>query len=282
MEKSQWNLMDLQSDLALEERERFLGDGGEIPGVELYEWEKQERKIRLTEVIVKDEDGAKAMGKPIGTYITIEVSQLLEKDELFQQSVIKELAEQIQGLLERHDKTDASVLVIGLGNADATPDSLGPRVLERVQVTRQFLLEFGHEFCEKHGYPVISGLIPGVMGKTGMETAEIIRGVVNETKPEVLIVVDALAARSAHRLGVTIQLSDTGIRPGSGVGNHRGSLTEADLGIPVLAIGVPTVIRTSVLIDSVKEPMFVTPHNIDEQVECLSSIISDAIYEALF
>ena len=293
-----WDDGKIRTDLALEARESFPGDGGEIRGVELQEWKSSNEKIAFTEVIIKDQDGAETMGKPIGTYLTLEAAELAEKDDDFHRDVVGELAKQIQKLLQKRGVMKstgvsfcaASVLVIGLGNIDATPDSLGPRVLENLQVTRYLSLEYGKEFCERNGYPILSGLTPGVMAQTGMETAEIVRGVVRETKPDALIVVDALAARNAKRLGTTIQLSDTGIHPGSGVGNHRNGLTEEVLHIPVFAIGVPTVISIETMVhDAVGGaaelqigPMFVTPHDIDERVKTLSYTISEAIHEALF
>ena len=273
------NRFGVRTDLALEEQERFQEDDVEIQGVELYEWERKQEGIRLSQVIIKNEEGAAAMGKPIGHYLTLEAPGLAEKDDDFHKEVTQSLAEQILELLKLHHVENSPILVVGLGNQDATPDALGPKVLEHLQVTRHLCLEYGKEFCEKHGYPILSGLTPGVMAQTGMETAEIIKGVIKETRPGVLIVVDALAARSVQRLGVTIQLADTGIHPGSGVGNHRNALTEEALGIPVLALGVPTVIELS---EPEFGPMYVTPHNIDERVEMLSYTISEAIHEALF
>lgn len=269
----------IRTDLALEEQERFQEDNVEISGVELHEWEHKQEGIRLSQVIIKNEEGARTMGKPVGHYLTLEAPRLAEKDDDFHKEVTQTLSEQILELLKLHHVENSSILVVGLGNQDATPDALGPKVLEHLQVTRHLCLEYGNEFCEKHGYPVLSGLTPGVMAQTGMETAEIIKGVIKETRPGVVIVVDALAARSVQRLGVTIQLADTGIHPGSGVGNHRNALTEEALGIPVLALGVPTVIELS---EPEFGPMYVTPHNIDERVEMLSYTISEAIHEALF
>ena len=269
----------VRTDLALEEQERFQEERVEIRGVEVHEWEQEQEGIRISQVIVKTEEGAAAMGKPVGRYLTLEAPRLAEKDNDFHKEVTTSLSEQILELLKLHHVEKTSILVVGLGNQNATPDALGPKVLEHLQVTRQLSLEYGKEFCEKQGYPILSGLTPGVMAQTGMETAEIIKGVIKETCPGVVIVVDALAARSVQRLGVTIQLADTGIHPGSGVGNHRNSLTEDVLGIPVLALGVPTVVEIS-------EPefgsMYVTPHDIDERVEMLSYTISEAIHEALF
>ena len=269
----------VRTDLALEEQERFQEERVEIRGVEVHEWEQEQEGIRISQVIVKTEEGAAAMGKPVGRYLTLEAPRLAEKDNDFHKEVTKSLSKQILELLKLHEVEKTSILVVGLGNQNATPDALGPKVLEHLQVTRQLSLEYGKEFCEKHGYPILSGLTPGVMAQTGMETAEIIKGVIKETCPGVVIVVDALAARSVQRLGVTIQLADTGIHPGSGVGNHRNSLTEDVLGIPVFAIGVPTVIEIS---EPEFGPMYVTPHDIDERVEMLSYTISEAIHEALF
>ncbi|MBR0306543.1 MAG: GPR endopeptidase, partial [Lachnospiraceae bacterium] len=253
----------VRTDLALEEQERFQEERVEIRGVEVHEWEQEQEGIRISQVIVKTEEGAAAMGKPVGRYLTLEAPRLAEKDNDFHKEVTKSLSEQILELLKLHHVEKTSILVVGLGNQNATPDALGPKVLEHLQVTRQLSLEYGKEFCEKHGYPILSGLTPGVMAQTGMETAEIIKGVIKETCPGVVIVVDALAARSVQRLGVTIQLADTGIHPGSGVGNHRNSLTEDVLGIPVLALGVPTVVEIS---EPEFGPMYVTPHDIDERV----------------
>jgi len=265
--------MGIRTDLALEEHERFPGDGGEIAGVELHVETEKNLNLHLTEVIIKTEEGAKTMGKPVGVYLTLEAPELAEKDEDYHREVSEKLAEYLKELMKDR-KTDGGILIVGLGNAEATPDSLGPRVLDHIQVTRHLLTEYGADFCMKKGYPVLSGIVPGVMAKTGMESAEIIRGIVRETKPDAVLVVDALAARSADRLAVTIQLTDTGIHPGSGVGNHRNGLTKETLGIPVFALGVPTVIQY--------DSMFVTPHDIDERVEMLSYTISEAIHIALF
>lgn len=316
----------VRTDLALEEKESFPGDGGEIPGVVLREWEEKKSGVRLTEVVIKNKEGEEAMGKPAGTYLTLEASNLAVKDEDYHKEVAGELAARIRGLMKQRGiirgGVTPSVLVVGLGNPDATPDSLGPRVLEHLRMTRHLGLEYGKEFLKENGYPALSGMVPGVMAQTGMETAEIIKGIIRETAPEAVLVVDALAARSVKRLGVTIQLSDTGIHPGSGVGNHRNCLTEESLGVPVFALGVPTVVGAAAIVhdtvgamvevlkqekategygdylsslkpedqyELIREllepqfgPMYVTPHNIDERVEMLSYTISEAIHGALF
>ena len=314
----------VRTDLALEEREKAGKSGSKIPGIRVREWEKKESGILVTEVVVCDERGDSALGKPVGTYLTLEAASLARKDEDYHREVAEKLAELLQGLFADHgleeEKTGRSVrtLVVGLGNPEVTPDALGPKVLEHLQATRHLEMEYGENFCRKHGYPVLSGITPGVMAQTGMETAEIVRGVVQETEPDAVIVVDSLAARSAGRLGATVQLSDTGIQPGSGVGNHRSGLTQDTLGIPVFAIGIPMVIGAAAIVyDTVGAmteilngkremrdlripkaeesyelvrkllkpelgPMYVTPHDIDERVAFLSFTISEAIHGALF
>ena len=213
------------------------------------------------------------MGKPVGLYLTLEAPSLAKKDEDYHRDVSEELAELLRKLFEEHgldrDRMGRPVrtLVVGLGNPEATPDSLGPKVLEHLQATRHLELEYGVDFCRKHGYPVLSGITPGVMAQTGMETAEIVRGIVQETEPDAVIVVDALAARSAGRLGVTVQLSDTGIQPGSGVGNHRSGLTEETLGIPVFAIGIPMVVGAAAIVyDTVGAMTEVLREQIDDGI----------------
>ena len=242
----------VRTDLALEEREKV--QGSEIPGIRVREWEKADSGIRVTEVAVRDERGEEVLGKPVGVYLTVEAASLAKKDDDYHREVSEELAELLRGMFEEHGLEaermgrPVRTLVVGLGNPEATPDALGPKVLEHLQATRHLEMEYGADFCRKHGYPVLSGITPGVMAQTGMETAEIVKGIVRETEPDAVIVVDALAARSAGRLGVTVQLSDTGIQPGSGVGNHRSGLTEETLGIPVFAIGIPMVVGAAAIV----------------------------------
>ncbi len=247
-------MFEIRTDLAVEEREGVPGDGGEIHGVALREWRRAASRIKLTEVMIKDEDGARAMGKPMGSYVTLEAGNLKYVDEDYHREVSEELAQQLQRMIgelrERGHlpKTDPlHVLVAGLGNASVTPDALGPQVVGNLRVSRK-LYEVQGLAPESREGAVISGIVPGVMAQTGMETAEIMKGIIHETKPDLVIAIDALAARSIRRLGTTIQLTNTGIHPGSGVGNHRHSLTVDSLGIPVLAIGVPTVVSAAAIV----------------------------------
>lgn len=303
----------VRTDLAVEERERFPGDGRECSGVSLREWREEKSYVKFSEVKILDSHGAEIMGKPRGTYLTLEAGQLAQKDEDYHAEVSEALGNYMRQMIQNLNRKSANILVVGLGNPFVTPDALGPKVLNHIQVTRHL---------GKTEEPVLSGIVPGVMAQTGMETAEIIKGVIRETHPDLLIVIDALAARSIRRLGTTIQLTDTGIHPGSGVGNHRHSLTQESLGIPVLAIGVPTVVGTAAivqdtvdtmirvltdnletkrvgefiqdmppeeqycLIQELLEPefgsLYVTPPNIDEMIEMLSYTISEGIHRAVF
>ena len=210
----------VRTDLALEEGERIRESGVEIHGVILEEETRPETGILVTRVKIETKNGAKIMGKPIGTYVTLEAGQLGNDEEEYQQEVAKELSMQLQKLIPDLE-TEKSVLVVGLGNRQVTADALGPRVADRLFINRHIILEFGAAAYNRKKMNRVSCLVPGVMAQTGMESAEIVRGVVKETKPDLVLVVDALAARSTKRLNRTFQISDAGIYPGSGVGNHR-------------------------------------------------------------
>jgi spore protease len=227
-------VLGIRTDLALEARELYKER--EIPGVSIRE--EGEEGIKITRVKILDERGEKAMGKPVGDYITIEAPGLLERDLDLEERVAKVLANIISELAQL--KKDSHVLVVGLGNWNVTPDALGPRVVSNIVVTRHLKeyapLQFGDEIRS------VSAFSPGVLGITGIETAEILKGVVDRVKPDLVITIDALASRRLERLSTTIQISNTGISPGSGVGNRRLSITSESLGVPVIAIGVPTVV----------------------------------------
>ena len=275
--------MKVRTDLALEERESFDGSGVEIHGVEVEESCDEERDVRLTRVKIVSERGAREMGKSRGTYLTLEAPGLASPDEDYH----REVSEMIADLLRELTGTAESVLVAGLGNRDVTPDALGPQAVSNLMITMHLIREYGREMMGMDGCCVVSGIVPGVMAQTGMETSEILQGIIEETRPDLLIVIDALAARSTRRLGRTVQITDTGIQPGSGVGNHRGSLTKESLGIPVIAIGVPTVVEAAAIVydaqgNCEKMPphlngMFVTPKNIDEMIKQLSFTLSEAL-----
>ena len=278
----------VRTDLALEERERFEEDV-EIRGVAIEEQYDEKNDIRVTKVSIETENGAKAMGKPVGTYITLEAPRLSEPDEGYHREVSEKLAKYLCSLMGT--KEEKSVLVVGLGNRDVTPDALGPEVVENLKITRHVVREYGRAAFGKEKVHLVSGIVPGVMAQTGMETLEIIRGVVEETAPDLVVAVDALAARSSRRLNRTIQISDAGIHPGSGVGNHRNSLTRETTGVPVVAIGVPTVVDAATIVYDATggreailpnlNSMFVTPKDIDETIKRLSFTIAEALNLAL-
>ena len=295
---------NIRTDLALEEKERFESDQVEVQGVVLEEEYDKEREIRVTTVRIETENGAKTMGKPVGTYLTIEAPNLSSPDEGIHREVSEELAKYLIEVMEKiipESEHDKEVLVIGLGNRQATPDALGPYVADNLNVTRHIVKEYGKYAAPEEMNCVVSAIVPGVMAQTGMETLEIVRGVVSETKPDLVIAVDALAARSTTRLNRTIQITDTGISPGSGVGNHREGLNEENLSVRVIGIGVPTVVDAATIVhDSMAEllealeedeqkefleemispklyTMFVTPKDVDETVRYLSFTISEGL-----
>ena len=262
------------------------------------------------------------MGKPVGTYITLEAPNMSSPDEGYHAEISEALAGHLRGLLKQMAGEQASVLVVGLGNREVTPDALGPEVVGNLQVTRHMIRVYGRISTELQHACEVSAIVPGVMAQTGMETLEIIKGVVDETNPQLVIVIDALAARSTKRLNRTIQITDTGINPGSGVGNHRNAINAETIGVPVIAIGVPTVVDAATIVNDTMEElveeldrsegmqqlggalgtldhaekqelirelissqlntMFVTPKDIDETVKYLSYMISESLNQVLF
>lgn len=274
----------IRTDLALESKERLEAEKNEMRGVIFEEHFDEKRNVTITKVTIETENGAKAIGKPVGTYLTLEAPDMAVPDEGSHREVSEVLAEQLRALVKENIE---SVLVVGLGNREVTPDALGPEVIGNLYITRHILREYGEYAFPDKKVAAISGIVPGVMAQTGMETLEIIKGIIGETSPQLVIAIDALAARSVKRLGRTIQIADTGINPGSGVGNHRKGLNKETLGVPVVAIGVPLVVDAATIVydacqDADKIPngivgMFVTPKNIDEMVKSLSYTISEAL-----
>ena len=289
----------IRTDLALETTERFAEENAEIRGVEVHEEYDEEKDVRTTVVKIVTENGAKSMGRPQGTYITIEAPELSTQDEDYHREISEEISTHLRKLIDL--KKEKSVLVVGLGNAAITADALGPQVVDNLLMTRHIIKEYGLCGIKHEKMHRISGIAPGVMAQTGMETAEIVQGIVSETKPDVVVAIDALAARSVRRLSRTIQITDTGIHPGSGVGNHRNGLTEENLQVKVIGIGVPTVVDAATivhdsmahLLDTLEETeqkefldemiapnlysMFVTPKDVDETIKYLSFTISEGL-----
>jgi len=230
--------IDARTDLALEATDILRGQvGGEIPGVQVNE-EKRDG-ITITRVRVLDERGERAIGKVKGTYVTIEAPDLRKRNRELQEQVARVIGRELQGMLP--PGIDYLALVVGLGNWKATPDALGPRVVNNILVTRHLQDYVPQDL--KGGLRPVAAIAPGVLGTTGIETGEVIRGVVDRIRPGAVVAIDALAARSVKRIMTTIQIADSGIHPGSGVGTKRTGITRETLGVPVIAIGVPTVVH---------------------------------------
>ena len=317
---------NIYTDLAVElheivcKQKEQVKEEYEIEGVALSV-AKYSEEIKITTVDVIDEKGQKEIGKPIGKYITIESRSLKENDVENHEKVIKVIASNLPKLYNVNK--DTKVLIVGLGNASVTPDALGPKVVDKVLVTRHIPEEYLPQKFEdsSHSLCCVSAVSPSVMGRTGIETAEIIKGIVERTKPDLVIAIDALASRATSRINSTIQMSNTGVSPGTGMGNKRMQLNKSTLGVPVLAIGVPTVVDAATLINDslsamiedlvdlspqdsdfyrmlnqmgienryplIKEllgentNMFVTPKEVDSVVERLSNVIANGINIAL-
>lgn len=282
--------LTVRTDLALEARESIEEKDTSLHGVSVEEAYDEASEVRITKVMIETKNGAKALGKPMGTYITLEAPNMTEPEEDYHQEISEILARELKSVLPDPDR-EQSILVVGLGNREVTADSLGPNVVDNLFVNRHIVLEYGKVAYNCSKMHLVSSLIPGVMAKTGMESAEIIKGVIAETKPDVVIAIDALAARSTKRLNRTIQITNTGIHPGSGVGNHRNAITQESLHIPVIALGVPTVVDAATIVgDAMGERpatlkelnnMYVTTKDVDLQIRQISHILCDGINKAL-
>lgn len=243
---------NIHTDLALEDKERFESDNVEVQGVVLEEDYDEEKELRITKVKIETENGAKIMKKPVGTYLTIEAPNMLVPDEECHKEIAKEIAKHLKEMIPVK-KDEYSALILGLGNRQVTPDALGPYVAEHLIITRHIIREYGKYAMAEENLPMISAIVPGVMAQTGMESAEIVKGIVKETTPDFVVAIDALAARNTKRLNRTIQITDTGISPGAGVGNHRSGINKDTLGVPVIAIGVPTVVDAATIVNDTME-----------------------------
>lgn len=229
-------------DMAVEAHEILRGESDtEIPGVRMTEREFEHATV--TTIEIETEQGVEEMGRPRGTYITIDAPEIRENNYSIHHEISEILANQLVDIMNLQE--NASILLVGLGNWNATPDALGPQVIDKSLVTRH-LFQYSPE--ELHGkLRKVSAIAPGVLGITGIETAEIIRGIVQYVKPDLVIAIDALAAGSLERIGTSIQISNTGISPGSGVGNRRIGINEETLGCKVVAIGLPTVVNAAII-----------------------------------
>ena len=295
-------MRQIRTDLAMES---FGAHGADhLPGVEISTWEAGD--VHITEVKVGPGEGAQLLGKAPGSYLTLELDGEAQRAVEARRAMATLLGEELGRLVPEMD--GRPVMVIGLGNRWVTPDALGPKTVERTLVTRHIFRELPDAVDERMG-PVCA-IAPGVLGVTGVETQEVVKGLVAQVQPRCIIAIDALAARATGRVGCTIQLTDTGIQPGSGVGNHRSALTQEALGVKVLALGVPTVVYAATVardalellarqsgmeegheeaLDALGEQVFdgalgemiVTPREIDQLIEDVSGMLASGINQAL-
>lgn len=256
---------EIYTDLALEERERYERNV-EIPGVVLEKKNIESLGMTITKMVIQDKNGAEAMGKPEGTYITMESRMFMNVEEVYKKineennesdinrlvqkmddGLSKVIFREIQKIIKHLKKSKGKILVVGLGNEKATPDALGPVTVERIIIKDN-----------------VTCIAPGVLAQTGMETYKIVKGIVREEKPDLIIAIDSLAARNTSRVATTVQITDTGITPGSGIGNHRMGLNKETLGIPVIAIGAPMVVNSVTIVHDTMEQIFALFKNFEE------------------
>lgn len=292
-----------RTDLAVELREDFSEDDERLKGVTVKEEYYKHRNVHVSTVRITDAAGAEAMGRGIGTYITVEAKGLAEGEERLRRFVAETLSEQLLLLMKEANIAAKEILVVGLGNREATPDALGPMAVDELVVTRHLILQLGEEFRKKYHLTSFCALAAGVLAQTGMESGEVIKSVVEELHPDIVIAIDALASRSTGRLGTTVQITDTGIYPGAGIGNNRQALNKDTLGVPVIAVGVPTVVDAATILrermgaylrkkgvpeaeceeilteagEGDGQVLFVTPKGIDELVRRAGETVAEAI-----
>ena len=242
-------MYNFRTDLASERRDIFAKANqvkGQIDGIE-SETEEINDKLKVERVKIINSNGEKSIGKPMGNYVTIDVKKLKVATDEEIEKASEVLANELRKIIDCNVDKDGEILVVGLGNLYVTPDSLGPKVINEIEVTRH-IIKYLPQYVEE-GTRAVSAVSPGVLGTTGIETVEILKGIVDNVHPKLLIVIDALASRNIERISSTIQISDTGIVPGAGVGNKRQEISKNTLGIPVVAIGIPTVVESAVIVN---------------------------------
>lgn len=307
-------MVNFRTDMAVERNDMYKKQNGPIDGVEVQNEEKE--NIKITRVKITNEEGEKALNKPKGNYITLDIKNIKTIDNEQIEKISDNLAEELRNIIKEHISDTEDILIVGLGNLYVTPDALGPKVVPEIEITRH-ILEYMPKAMPEDTRPV-SAISPGVLGTTGIETMEILKGIVENVKPKMLIVIDALATRSIERISSSIQIADTGIVPGAGVNNTRKEISQKTLGIPVIALGIPTVVDlasiTNDCIDlfienlqqkamsndylnklreqdnyeEIKEAlvpkdynMIVTPKEIDKLIENMSKIVANGINMAM-
>lgn len=310
-------MYNFRTDMAVERTDIYKKVNNiqkDINGIEAEN--ELQKDIEISRVKITNEEGEKALAKPIGNYITLDVKNMKIADDEKIEEIAEAVANELRDVIGKHIKDTEDILVVGLGNLEVTPDSLGPKVISNIEITRH-ILEYMPKLMPEDTRPV-SAISPGVLGTTGIETMEILKGIVENIKPKLLIVIDALAARSIERISSSIQIADTGIVPGAGVDNKRKEISQKTLGIPVIALGIPMVVDLASITndcinlfienlqqkamsneylnelkekdnyEEIKEAliprdynMIVTPKEIDILIENMSKIVSKGINKAL-
>lgn len=274
-------MYNFRTDLASERREIYQKANNlsnEIDGIESTKEEINEN-IKVERVKITNEDGEKAIGKPLGNYITIDVKKLKIAQEEEIKKAAETLSNELKKIIDTHIDKQGEILVVGLGNIYVTPDSLGPKVINEIEVTRH-IINYLPQYVEE-GTRMVSAISPGVLGTTGIETVEILKGIVDNIHPKLVIVIDALASRSIERISSTVQISDTGIVPGAGVGNTRSEISQKTLGIPVIAIGIPTVVETAVLVNDSLDLLIQKLQNEAKSNDYLNNLKEENNYEEI-
>jgi len=282
-------MYNFRTDLAVERQEIYKKANKiekDIDGIEV-ENEEISEQIKVSRVKIINEQGSNSLGKAVGSYITIDVKNLKIATEEEIQVVAESLSKELKELINKHATKKEDILVVGLGNIYVTPDALGPKVVTEIDITRH-LINYLPQYVDEDTRSV-SAVSPGVLGTTGIETLEILKGIVDNIKPKLLIIIDSLASRSIERISSTIQLADTGIVPGAGVGNKRKELSEETLGVPVIAIGVPTVVEAATIaadsldlfINKINTEIQSGDNNMDTLNDFLNNLAEEDKYELI-
>lgn len=288
--------MFFRTDMAVERRDLYKNANkveDEIKGIECEEEQKDD--IKITRVRITNDEGERALDRKKGNYITIDVKRINNITTEKENEIIDVFSKELKSIIEKNSKLGDEVLVVGLGNLYATPDSLGSKVVQNIEITRHIKIYLPNAIDPNTRS--VSAITPGVLGTTGVETVEIVKGIVDNIKPKFVIAIDSLCSKNIDRINKSIQISDTGIIPGGGVGNKQEELSKDTLGIPVIGIGVPTVLDAATIVtdtlssckiniseNEVVEKMklnnfnfIVTPKEIDSLIENMSAIISEGI-----
>ena len=289
-------MYNFRTDMAVERTDIYKKVNNiqkDINGIEAEN--ELQKDIEISRVKITNEEGEKALAKPIGNYITLDVKNMKTADDEKIEEIAEAVANELRDVIGKHIKDTEDILVVGLGNLEVTPDSLGPKVISNIEITRH-ILEYMPKLMPDDTRPV-SAISPGVLGTTGIETVEIVKGIVDNIKPKLVIAIDSLCSKNIDRINKSIQISDTGIIPGGGVGNRQEELSVDTLNVPVIGVGIPTVLdAATIVIDTLKAceidvseneivnkmklnnfNFIVTPKEIDSLIENMSNIVSEGI-----